>query len=76
MWSLLKFISMFVSFFFATAHQKVFFIPIFRISLLVLNSKLGELKSELLTESNKLEAKVDFFNSRYREFAVTLYMLY
>lgn len=39
--------------------------------MLVLNSKLGELKSELLTESNKLEAKVDFFNSRYREFAVT-----
>jgi len=34
-----------------------------QISLLVLNSKLGELKSELLTESNKLEAKVDFFNS-------------
>lgn len=39
--------------------------------MLVLNSKLGELKSELLTESNKLEAKVDFFNSRYREFTAT-----
>lgn len=34
-----------------------------QISLLVLNSKLGQLKSELLTESNKLEAKIDFFNS-------------
>ena len=37
-----------------------FLIPAFRISLLVLSSKLGKLKSELLTESNKLEAKIDF----------------
>lgn len=49
---------------FLLASINQFSIPTFRISLLVLNSKLGQLKSELLTEANKLEAKIDFFNSR------------
>lgn len=36
----------------------------FRISLLVLNTKLGQLKTELLVEYDKLKAKIEFFNSR------------
>lgn len=39
-------------------------IPNPRISLLHLNSKLGQLKNDLVTGLNKLDAKVDFFNSR------------
>lgn len=34
-----------------------------QISLLHLNSKLGQLKNDLMTELNKLVAKVDFFSS-------------
>ncbi|XP_078366618.1 inhibitor of nuclear factor kappa-B kinase subunit alpha-like [Oculina patagonica] len=34
-----------------------------QISLLVLNSTLGQLKADVMTEFNKLEAKIDFFNS-------------
>lgn len=36
----------------------------FRISLLFLNTKLGQLKTELLAEYDKLKAKIEFFNSR------------
>ena len=36
----------------------------YRISLLHLNSRLGQLKNDVTTELKKLEAKVDFFNSR------------
>ena len=36
----------------------------YRISLLHLNSRLGQVKNDVTVELKKLEAKVDFFNSR------------
>lgn len=56
--------SVFVGFFFPLKVEICLAFSIYRISLLHLNSRLGQLKNDVATELKKLEAKVDFFNSR------------